>query len=249
MKLLLLNPNITEAVTATMAAEARRSASPGTEIIAVTARFGVQYVENRIEAAIASHAVVEALVDNANGMDAAIIAAFGDPGLWAGKELMSVPVIGISEAAFLTAYTLGKRYSVVCLTERLRTWYIESAHEHGLAGRLASVRACDAAPSDITQAKDEMHERLLTQCLAAVEHDGAEVLIVGGGPIAGLARELADRVPVPIIDGVSCAVRMAEALVGLAPRKAIRGSLARPGAKHSRGLAAGLARWVGAGRE
>jgi Asp/Glu/hydantoin racemase len=249
MKLLLLNPNITEAVTNTMLEEARRSASPGTEIVAATARFGVQYVENRIEAAIASHAVVEALADHADGIDAAIIAAFGDPGLWAGKELMSVPVIGISEAAFLTAYTLGKRYSVVCLTERLRTWYIESAYEHGLAARLASVRACDVAPADIARAKDEMRGRLFDQCLAAVEEDRAEVLIVGGGPIAGLARELADRLPVPILDGVSCAVRMAEALVGLAPRKAVRGSLARPGAKPSRGLAPELTRMLSVDRD
>ena len=244
MRLLLVNPNVTTAVTDTMLAEARRSAAPGTEIVPVTARFGVSYVENRIEASIASHAVVEALCEHAAGCDAAIVAAFGDPGLWAAKELMAFPVVGISEAAFFTACLLGGRYSIVCLTERLGVWYRECAHEHGLDQRLASVRALGGAPSDIARAKEEMRERLLEQCLHTVENDAAEVIVLGGGPIAGLARELRDRLPVPIVDGVSCAVRMAEGLVQLGPRKAIRGSFARPPGKPAVGLSHELLRAV-----
>lgn len=244
MRILLLNPNITEAVTSIMLEEARRSASPGTEILPATARFGVRYVENRFEAAIASHAVVEALAEHAHGCDAAIIGAFGDPGLWAAKELSDIPVLGIAEAAFLTAYLLGRRYSIVCLTARLRTWYMESAAEHGLDARLVSARALKAAPSDITKAKEEMRELLLEQCLRAVADDGAEVLVLGGGPIAGLAREIAQQLPVPIVDGVSCAVRMAEGLVRLKPAKATRGSFARAAAKPARGLAPALTRMI-----
>ena len=240
MKLLLINPNITAAVTDTMLAEARRSASPGTEIIAATARFGVTYVENRIEAAIASHAVLEALAEHASGCDAAIVAAFGDPGLWAAKELMEFPVVGLSEAAILTAYLLGGRCSIVCLSERLAVWYRECAREHGLDARLGSVRALAVAPSDIARAKEEMREQLVEQCLRAAAEDAAEVIVLGGGPIAGLAREIADRLPVPIVEGVSCAVRMAEGIVRLGPRKAGRGSFARPPGKPAVGLAPGL---------
>ena len=244
MRLLLLNPNITAAVTDTMLAEARRSASPGTEIIAATARFGVTYVENRIEAAIASHAVLEALAEHAASCDAAIIAAFGDPGLWAAKELMDFPVVGISEAAFLTAHLLGGRYSIVCLSERLGVWYRECAREHGLDARLGSVRALAIAPSDIAKAKEEMRERLIEQASRAIEDDGAEVIVLGGGPIAGLAREVADRLPVPIVDGVRCAVQMAEGILRLEPRKAARGSFKRPPGKPAVGLAPALLRVI-----
>src|SRR5579872_3244935 len=86
MNLLLINPNITEAMTASMADEARRFASPGTEIVTATAAFGTQYVANRIEAAIAGHAVLDALAKHATGCDAAIVSAFGDPGLAAARE-------------------------------------------------------------------------------------------------------------------------------------------------------------------
>jgi allantoin racemase len=242
MKLLLINPNITNAMTESMAAEARHFASAGTDIVAVTAAFGTQYVENRPEAAIAAHAVLDALAKHAVGCDAAIVSAFGDPGLAAAREFADIPVVGIEESAILTAWMLGRRYSIVCLTPRLRRWYIECAEEHGLAGRLASVRALNLPIPDITRAKDQFRTALLAECERAIEEDEAEVIIFGGGPIAGLAREAAQAIPVPVLDGVSCAVRMAEALVGLRPQPPKRGSFARPAHKPSAGLSPELMR-------
>ncbi len=243
-RILLLNPNVTEAITATMFAEARRVAARETEIVAATARFGTLYVENRVEAAIAGHAVLDALAEHAPGCDAAIVSAFGDPGLFAAKEMLEIPVIGISEAAFLTAYTLGRRYAIVCLTPRLGVWYRECAEEHGLDGRLVAVRPLDVPPSDITAAKEQTGRKLVEACHEVVDRHGAEVVIMGGGPIAGLARTVAHEIPVPVLDGVSCAVRLAEALVDLAPAPAARGSFARPPAKPSHGLSPALKAWV-----
>ena len=154
MRILFINPNVTPAITEIMAAEALRSAAPGTEIVPATARFGTLYVANRIEAAIAAHAVLDLLAERAAGFDAAIVSAFGDPGIYAAKELLDIPVVGVSEAAFHFAYLLGKRYSLVCLTERLRTWAVECAEEHGLTGRLASARAQRADPRHRPRARD-----------------------------------------------------------------------------------------------
>lgn len=240
MKILLINPNITDSITEVMASEARRSASPGTEIVAVTANFGTLYIENRIEAAIASHAVLEALAEHRADCDAAIISAFGDPGLHAARELVDIPVLGISEAAFLIAYTQGRRYSIVCLTKRLRTWYMECAAEHGLDGRMASARALTVPVPDITRAKQDLADHLVEQCLLAVEEDDAEVVILGGGPVAGLAREIAPQVPVPVIDGISCAVQLAESLVALNLGPPARGSFAQPASKPAQNLAPAL---------
>ena len=245
MRLLLVNPNVTQAITDTMAAEARRSASLGTEITAVTARFGTLYVENRGEAAVAGHALLDALAEHGSDCDAVIVAAFGDPGLAAAKELMDIPVVGVSEAAFLFAYTLGRRYAIICLTPRLRTWYIECAKEHDLLARMASARALPRPVADITRAHDECREAVIEECRQAIDEDDAEVIILGGGPIAGLARDIADVIPVPVLDGVSCAVRLAEALVALGPRPPQRGSFVRPRGKPSRGLSPALAALLG----
>ena len=244
MKLLLINPNVTEAITASMATEARLSASPGTEITAVTAAFGTQYVENRVEAAIASHAVLDLLAAHEPGHDAAIISAFGDPGLTAAREFAAIPIFGIEESALLIAWTLGRRIVIICLTRRLGRWYQECAEEHGLAGRLVSVRPLDMPGLDITRAKHEARDRLLRECDHAIEQDNAEVIIFGGGPIAGLAREVSALLPVPALDGVSCAVRLAEAVAGLETQTPTRGSFARPKPKPAKGLSSALMRRI-----
>jgi Asp/Glu/hydantoin racemase len=109
---------------------------------------------------------------------------------------------------------------------------------------LASVRALDVPIPDITSAKSQLRDRLIEQCMLAVEQDEADVVIFGGGPIAGLARETEDAIPVPCLDGVACAVHMAEALVGLHPRAPLLGSFARPRAKPAQGLAPELMRRI-----
>jgi len=242
MRLLLINPNVTEAITARMAAEARAAASPGVEIVEATAPFGAQYVENRVEAAIAAHAVLQILAERAGECDVAIVAAYGDPGLGAARELSPIPVVGPTESSLICAWPLATRFSIVCMTQRLGRWYAEAAAEHGLAARLASVRPYEGEVADVARAAEDLAEPIAALALQCIEQDGAEAVIFGGGPLAGLARELADRLPVPALDGVACAVRLAEALAGLGLKKATRGSFAAPSPKPTMGLSPALAR-------
>jgi Asp/Glu/hydantoin racemase len=245
MRILLVNPNVTEAVTEMMVAEARRAAGPDTEVLPATAPFGVPYIENRAEAALAAHAVLQVLAERAGEADAAVIAAFGDPGLLAARELLEIPVLGLAESAMLTAQMLGRRFSIVCLSSRLRTWYLETVALYGFEARLASVRGLDVPIPDIAAARDQFRARLIEECRRAVDEDDAEVVIMGGGPLAGLAREAAGDIPVPALDGVACAVRLAEMLHGLGARPPVRGSFARPRPKAAEGLAPALTRLIG----
>lgn len=248
MRLLFVNPNITQSITDVMMAEAKRSIASTTELVPATARFGTLYIENRVEAAIASHAVIEAIAENVDGCDAVVVSAFGDPGVHAAKEMVDVPVVGVSEAAYLTAWTLGRRYSVVCMTPRHAVWYRECAQEHGLDGRLASVRPLPVPVTDVTKAQEQFRDLLAAECWKAVEEDSAEVIVLGGGPLAGLARTFRDSVPVPVLDPVECAVRLAEMLAGINPKPPQRGSFARPVPKPSKGLSEGLERRLSAPR-
>ena len=92
MKLLVVNPNISTGVTELIRAEALRSASEGTEITTLTAQFGVAYIETRFEAMIGAYATAEQVAANLGDHDAVIVAAFGDPGLLALREVLPVPV-------------------------------------------------------------------------------------------------------------------------------------------------------------
>ncbi|MFM1990687.1 MAG: hypothetical protein RJA99_3644 [Pseudomonadota bacterium] len=236
MKLLLINPNISESVTALIEAEARRSASPGTSFTAVTAPFGVAYIETRFEALIGGYAAAQLAGEHWTGHDAVIVAAFGDPGLGALREAVPVPVVGMTEAALTVACGLGARFSIVAISRRIVGWYRETVAACGLSDRLAGFRFLDAPLRDAGSVQADHEAALEALCRRAVDEDGADVVILAGAPLAGLARGIRDRVPVPLVDGVSSAVRQAEMLAALRTTRPAAGSFASPPAKPNAGL-------------
>jgi Asp/Glu/hydantoin racemase len=242
MRLLVINPNISDSVTALIQAEAQRSASPGTELTVLTAPFGVAYIETRFEALIGAYATAQLAAEHHAGHDAVIIAAFGDPGLSGLREALPVPVLGLTESALASACLLGHRFSIIAISQRIQAWYREVVESHGLLERLASIRALNRPLASIGQVQDDHASALKALCERAVDEDGAEVIILAGAPLAGLARSLRGQLPVPVVDGVSSAVRHAESLVALAPGKAVRGSFAPPPIKPNRGLPEAIAR-------
>ncbi len=244
MRILLLNPNMTESVTALMADAGRSVAAVGTELLPVTASRGFPYISTRAEAQIGGAIALEMIAEVYHEVDAVIIAAYGDPGLFGARELFEIPVIGISEAAMLTACMLGHRFALVALSTAFHGWYRDCVEMHGLAQRCAGIYGLDRSFSSIADVQDENLEALVTLARNAVESHGADSMIFAGAPLAGLARKVRERIPVPIIDPIAAAVKQAEALVALAPRKAVTGSFKRPAPKTSIGLPASLSIYV-----
>ncbi len=218
MKILVVNSNTTPSVTDRIGAAARAVASPGTEIEAVTAPFGLPLIVTRADWLVAGPATLAALQARRGAYDAAVIACFGDPGLDAAKELFEVPVLGISEAAFHAAAMLGRRFGVVSFTAALRPMFEECLAHHGLTARCAGFRMGPAFAGDPGKVAEERLELLAGLCAESVEQDGAEAVILAGGPLAGIAPLLQPRVAVPLVDGTQAAVRLAEAMAGLVPR-------------------------------
>lgn len=241
MKLLILNPNTSTEMTDMIASAAADHALPGTELTTLTAEWGLPYIATRAEAAIAGHVVLDMLAEHHRKFDAAIIAAFGDPGLGGAREMFDLPVIGISEAAMLTACMLGRRFSIVTFTPALRPWYEECIEWHGLQSRCASIRALDEPFRSVSDVQNEKEHLLLRLAGEAVTEDGADVVIPAGTPLAGFARRIRDRVGVPVVDLVAASVKQAEALAALKHGKATIGTFRRPAAKASTGLSPRLA--------
>jgi len=241
LRILLLNPNTSQSITELLVGAAIPAAAAGTEIVAVTAPRGVPYISSRAEAQIGGAIALEILAERQGTYDAAIIAAFGDPGLFAARELFDVPIIGMSEAAMLTACMLGKRFGIVTFAAAMEAWYRECVEQHGLAHRCAGIRCLDGGFRSIDDVQDEKETALIDLANKSVALDGAEVIILAGAPLSGLAAKVADRVNVPLVDQAAAAVKQAEALVTLKPRKASAGGFRRPGAKPSTGLSPALA--------
>ena len=241
MRILLLNPNTTAEVTGLLHAAGGRAASAGTELVPMTAQRGVPYIATRAEAQIGGAIALEMLAEAGAGFDAAIIAAFGDPGLFGARELFSFPIVGLAEAAMLTACMVGRKFAIVTFSRTLAPWYQECVAMHGLEARCAGIRALDEEFQSISDVQSEKEEVLVRLANTAIERDEADVVILSGAPLAGLADKVKDRIPVPVIDPVAAAVRQAETLAVLKPLKARAGTFRRPGPKPTTGLAEPLA--------
>jgi Asp/Glu/hydantoin racemase len=245
MKLLIANPNTSTGVTDRLVASGRLVASPGTELIPMTAPRGVPYIATRAEAAIGSAVMLEMLAERRGSFDAAVCAAFGDPGLGGARELFDFPIVGMAEAAMLVACTLGRKFAIVSFAKALEPWFAEIVDWHGMAGRCAAIQMLDSAFANINDVAEEKEQLLVDLANRVVSERGADVVILAGAPLAGLATKLRDKVPVPLVDGIQAAVTMAEGLVRLNPRKATVGTYRRPGPKDSTGLSRKLADVIG----
>jgi Asp/Glu/hydantoin racemase len=242
MRLLLINPNTSRDVTATIARVARGITTPDVELVPVTGRFGARYIASRSAAAIAGHAALEAMADHAEGVDAVLLACFGDPGLMALKELSPVPVVGMAEASCLLACTMGRRFAIVTGGERWPGMLEEFVSALGLTSRLAGIRALAPSADVLSRDLDAAIGQLADACLTAARSDGADVVILGGAALAGLAARVGATVDVPIICSLAAGLEMAMAHARLHARKPIAGTLAPPPPMASCGLTPALER-------
>lgn len=213
-RLLVVNSNTDDAVTARIAAAARAAAPHGVTVEAMSAPYGLPLIVTRDDWHVAGPPTLAAFAALRGTFDAGIIACFGDPGLDQAKKACGVPVLGISEAAFHAAAMLGGRFGVVSFTAALQPMFEDCLAHQGMAARCTGFRMGPPFAGDAARVAEERRELLLELCRASVA-DGAGAVILAGGPLAGLAPLLQPEVPVPLIDGVAAAVRLAAALAGL----------------------------------
>jgi allantoin racemase len=240
MKLLLINPNTTQAVTDAVLAVARATVRPDTEVQAVTGRFGPVVIGSRAEDALAQHSVLQLAAEHAGGCDAVVLAVSLDTGLWACRELLPVPVVGMTEAGLLLGCTLGTRIGIVTYGRRMAPLYRELAERHGLASRLAGVAAIDFTPQQTFSNPEQVQAAVVAAARRLVDDDGAEAVLLAGAAMAAMAARLDAAIDVPVLDGVACAVAMAEAQAGLKRPRARSGSVSVTGGRTVVGVSPAL---------
>ncbi|NMX37609.1 Asp/Glu/hydantoin racemase [Pseudomonas veronii] len=215
MRILVVNVNTTESITQTIAEQARSVASPGTEIVGLTPYFGAESVEGNFESYLAAIAVMDRVMAYDQPFDAVIQAGYGEHGREGLQELLNVPVVDITEAAATTAMFLGHAYSVVTTLERTVPLIEDRLKLAGLYQRCASVRASGMAVLELEEHPLAAMEAIVRQAELAIREDKAEVICLGCGGMAGLDERIRQRTGVPVVDGVTAAVTIAEGLVRL----------------------------------
>jgi allantoin racemase len=248
MRILVLNANTTAFVTETAAAEARRVASSGTEIVPATGDFGAAIIGTRSEAAIAEHAALALAARHAPGCDAVVIAVSYDTALKPLREMLSVPVVGMTEAALTAACMLGGPIGLVSFGRRAWPMYRELIDAYGLSGRIGGSRVSDNTTAYQPGDYAALDAELVATAQDLIETDGAESIVLLGAVMSGAARRIEDRVPVPVIDGMRAAIPLAEALVRIGARKPTTGSYAAPAGRKTSGVDPALGAILSKGR-
>lgn len=206
MRILLINPNTTAAMTDKMVAAATAIA-PDIAFVGVTGRFGPAYIASRAASAIAGHAALDAFAAHGAGMDAVLLACFGDPGLDALREMADVPVIGLADAACRQAGEGGRRFGIVTGGERWGPMLREFVASRGLGASLTGIRTVAPTGADIARDPEGSVAILAETARACINEDGAQAVILGGAGLVGLAGPVAARLGAPVICSVEAGVK------------------------------------------
>jgi allantoin racemase len=225
----VINPNTTASMTATIGAAARTVAAPGTEILAATSPTGPVSIEGHYDEAVSVIGVLEEVHrGEAEGVDAYVIACFGDPGLLAAREIARGPVLGIAEAAMHLASLVATGFSIVTTLGRTRIIAEHLVHRYGMEPICRGIRSTELAVLDLEDPASDARAVIIEECRHALAEDGSGAIVLGCAGMADLVAAVERELGVPVVDGVAAAVKLAECLVSLGLRTSKVGDLAWP---------------------
>lgn len=211
-KILVINPNTSEAMTADVRATVDRIKRPDVDAQTVHPAYGPESLESAYDTAIATNAMIDLLTGKEAEYDGVLIACFGDPGHDALKEMLDGAVMGIAEASIATALMLGNKYSILAAGERAVPLMENMVTGYGLKERLASVECLGMSVTAVEEQKEEATEKL-TQAAERAARKGADVMILGCAGMTTLKSEVEKRTGMLILDPVETGYAMLEAIV------------------------------------
>ncbi|WP_188582092.1 aspartate/glutamate racemase family protein [Azorhizobium oxalatiphilum] len=204
--LLLINPNSNAATTAMMQDIVQRAAGGRIAIEAVTAPDGPPMITTPAALQAAATGVVEMGRAHGPGCRGIIVGAFGDPGRETLAAAVTVPVAGLCAASMQAAAAGGRRFAVATVTPDLIASIAEAAERLGLAGQFAGTRCSTTDPLALAADPDALTRTLAELTQTAIAEDGAQAVIIGGGPLGQAAEQLAPRFAVPVLAPLTCAL-------------------------------------------
>lgn len=237
MKIKIINPNTSQAMTKAIGEAGKSVARPGTEVFCVSPEFGPESIESYYDEFMSAPGTIEEVMKgDAEGCDAYILACYGDPGLQGAREATTKPVLGIGEASLYTASILAARFSIVTVIPRIKTMIEEMVAGYGFSHKCVSVRTTPYYVLDIERDPDGAMQALRDEARRAMEEDMAEAILLGCAGFASFADSLEKELGIPVLDGVVCGVKLAEAVVDLGKSTSKYSTYRAPEAKRYTGI-------------
>ncbi len=221
-RILWINPVMNDAYDLAIGESLRAEARDDTRLdVASLAGTGPQHLEyNAYELAAAKPTLETVLWAEAEGYDATVIGCFYDPFIRAAKELTSrMPITAPAEACIRVAQSVGERFSVLVGRDKWIPEMEENVHRYGAERSLASFRVLGMGVEDFQADPPVTEQRIRDEARAAVEHDRADVVVLGCTIEFGFFRRLQDEIGVPIVDATVAPLLWAELLADAAARQ------------------------------
>lgn len=210
-RFLIINPNTSEEMTEDIRRTVMAVKSDWAAIEVRSPDFGPRSLESFRDYALASFAMLRLCNGQKTPYDGVLVCCFGDPGLYAIKETLSCPVLGIAESSMSLALLLGQRFSILAASEKAVPMMRDMVGQYGLTARLASVEAIGLSVLEAERDK-ETSIRLLTEVGKKAKDQGAETLILGCAGMTGLKHHIETALGMPVLDPVECGYRLLETL-------------------------------------
>ena len=208
-RILVINPNSTEAVTRGIDEAVEPLRIPGGPAIdCVSLKEGPPGIETQQHVDGVVGPLLRLVRENDARYSAFVIACYSDPGLFSVREATAKPVLGISECGILTALTLGHRFGVIAILERSIPRHLRYVGAMGVADRLAGELPIGLSVPELSD-KEKTFGRMVDTGRALRERHGANVIVMGCAGMARYRKPLQDEVGVPVVEPTQAAVTMA----------------------------------------
>jgi len=208
-RILVINPNSTDAVTRAIDdAMARLRFPGGPDIKCATLREGPPAVESQHDADAVILPLCRVIREAEAEFAAFVIACFSDPGLFAAREATPKPVLGIAECGILTALTMGHRFGVISILARSVPRHLRYIAAMGVGQRLAGDLPLDLGVLELADAHTA-RKRMFDVGRRLRDEHGADVLVMGCSGMAPYRAALEEAVGLPVVEPTQAAVAMA----------------------------------------
>jgi allantoin racemase len=208
MKILIINPNSDLEMTESIQKTALEYAAGDFDVECRPTPDAPAFIETYEDQIKVAPGMIKLVRENVGLYDAFIVACHCDPNLDVIKEITVKPVVGIGEASMRIASMLGHSFSIITDTAHSIPNKEALVRKYYLQDVLASVRAPE---EKITKGREE--EVYFKVSKLAVEQDLAEVLVLGCAGMTALDKPLQQKLGVPVLDGIVCALMIATGLV------------------------------------
>jgi allantoin racemase len=219
MRLLLINPNTSTHITARMATSASAALRPGETLQAVTANGQPTVVHDATTLARAEVNALALAAEHGAAADAIVLGISLDGAAVALRERCgATPVVGMTEAALMSACLRSARVGLLTLGPALLPLYRQRVAEIGLAARVVAWQA-PVAPQAFEPTAGGVEAAVLAELVEAGRRlldDGAQALVLAGAVLCGYERALGAALGCTVFDGVACAVGQARILLDAA---------------------------------